>query len=210
MSTLIDYYYNNIDFKVNNLYIRCFILFIVYKLWFLSQNFINYTNNSNKFEDRTHILTSNIHKILKNNIKLTKYLFILTSLIIDILMSLIIIDYIFNNNSIEVKILIYTIIMRQINQYLVSFPSPNEILWTNPGFPSIFVTYEVTNDYYFSGHTSFAVICGMFLERYKYVLLGRLNIILQICILIFTRSHYFPDIITGFIMPYFIKYMLEL
>lgn len=203
-------YYESILNNIYDYFIRLIMLYVFYKIWILSQNFINYKNDFNKFVDRSHTTTSVIHKILKNNMIITKSSFIISSLIIDTIMSLIIIDYIFYNNSIEIKILLYTMIIRQINQCIISFPKPEEILWTNPGFPSIFVTYEVTNDFYFSGHTSLAVISGMFLQRYGYIILGQINIVFQISLLIFTRSHYFPDIITGFIIPYFIKYMMEL
>jgi hypothetical protein len=84
-------------------------------------------------------------------------------------------------------------------------PIPNDTLWVYPGFPSIFVTYESSTDFYFSGHTSFAVIASMNLDKKGYKLFGILNIILQIFTIIVTKSHYYPDILTGFIVPYYIK-----
>jgi hypothetical protein len=187
-------------------------VYIFSKLFYLSQNCINHKNSCNKFEDRTFELTKKIHNIFQNNMILTKGLFILTSLIIDIFHIILVLDYILNDNFDEVKILICTFIIRQISQYFVSFPQPEGILWTYPGFKSIFVTYEITNDFYFSGHTSISVICLMFLQRNGYSFIGYLNLGLQIFTLIVTRSHYFPDIMTGYMTgymtPYFVKYIL--
>ena len=36
-------------------------------------------------------------------------------------------------------------------------PAPPGIIWRHPGFPSLFVTYAVGNDFFFSGHTALAV-----------------------------------------------------
>ena len=33
-------------------------------------------------------------------------------------------------------------------------PFPKYIIWENPGFPSLFVPYDKTRDFYFSGHTT--------------------------------------------------------
>jgi len=41
--------------------------------------------------------------------------------------------------------------MRQVMQALCALPAPPNMIWRYPGFPSLFVTYSVGNDYFFSG-----------------------------------------------------------
>src|ERR1700683_47430 len=48
--------------------------------------------------------------------------------------------------------------LRQIMQWLVALPAPPNAIWHYPGFPSLLVTYGVSNDYFFSGHTAIAVL----------------------------------------------------
>ena len=47
--------------------------------------------------------------------------------------------------------------LRQLCQVLTALPPPAGSIWRNPGFPSLFVTYGVSNDLFFSGHTALAV-----------------------------------------------------
>jgi membrane-associated phospholipid phosphatase len=47
---------------------------------------------------------------------------------------------------------------RQVCQALCALPEPKDMIWRNPGFPSLLVTYGVGNDYFISGHTSIAVL----------------------------------------------------
>ena len=56
--------------------------------------------------------------------------------------------------------------LRQISQGMCSLPKPPGVLWMDPGFPTLLVTYKVSNDFFFSGHTALAVlsaieICGI-------------------------------------------------
>ena len=48
--------------------------------------------------------------------------------------------------------------LRQICQGLCTLPPPPGIIWRNPGFPALLVTYDVGNDFFFSGHTALAVL----------------------------------------------------
>ena len=41
------------------------------------------------------------------------------------------------------------------------------MMWNNPGVPSLLVTYETTNDFFFSGHTAIAVLGCIELIRYR-------------------------------------------
>jgi len=41
------------------------------------------------------------------------------------------------------------------------------MIWHDPGFPSLLVTYHVTNDFFFSGHTAIAVFGAIELSRLR-------------------------------------------
>ena len=198
--------YNLYEYSVMGF--RAFIMCASAQLYLLTQKFINHTNRNNSFEDRTFILTTKIHTFLKNNLHITCILIGTTSFIIDVSYILLTIDFIINDNYEEIIINVFTLLIRQLCQYFISFPKPKDMLWFNPGFPSLCVPYDIIHDFYFSGHTSFAVICLMFAQRYDYAWLGYSNLAFQIITLIVTRSHYFPDIVTGILVPYYVKYML--
>jgi len=61
--------------------------------------------------------------------------------------------------------LIFVLGLRQLMQALVALPTPPNMIWHYPGFPSLLVTYGVANDYFFSGHTSIAVFGATELAR---------------------------------------------
>jgi hypothetical protein len=48
--------------------------------------------------------------------------------------------------------------LRQIAQLTCALPMPSGMIWRHPGVPSLLVTYNVANDYFFSGHTAIAVL----------------------------------------------------
>ena len=41
---------------------------------------------------------------------------------------------------------------------LCALPAASGIIWRNPDFPSLLVTYSVVNDFFISGHTAVAVL----------------------------------------------------
>jgi len=55
--------------------------------------------------------------------------------------------------------------LRQIMQAICALPAPPNMIWHYPGFPSLLVTYNVGNDFFFSGHTAIAVFGGIELEH---------------------------------------------
>ncbi len=90
--------------------------------------------------------------------------------------------------------------MRQICQGLCTLPPPPGIIWRNPGFPALLVTYDVGNDFFFSGHTALAVL-GAFQAAYfgplwlaviaASIALGEMLIVLVL------RAHYTMDVLAG-------------
>lgn len=81
------------------------------------------------------------------------------------------------------------------------WPKPVPYIFSDPGFPSLFVPYDPTNDLYFSGHIGLCTCFSLlsFDSGRKY--LGRIGIFVAFYTLIMlhvTGGHYFNDFIIGF------------
>jgi hypothetical protein len=90
--------------------------------------------------------------------------------------------------------------LRQIVQSLVALPSPPNAIWHYPGFPSLLVTYNVSNDYFFSGHTAIAVLAVTEIARMRkhwLTVIGVLITIFEIATVLILRAHYTMDVFTG-------------
>jgi membrane-associated phospholipid phosphatase len=90
--------------------------------------------------------------------------------------------------------------LRQVSQATVALPPPPGIIWRDPGFPSLFVTYSVGNDFFFSGHTALAVYGAMQLAALHVPALAIAGIVvavLQVVAVILLRAHWTMDVIAG-------------
>jgi membrane-associated phospholipid phosphatase len=92
--------------------------------------------------------------------------------------------------------------LRQIMQALCALPTPPHTVWHYPGFPSLFVTYGVANDYFFPGHTAIAVFAATQLARFGRRWLAALALVIalfEIATVLVLRAHYTMDVFTGII-----------
>jgi len=90
--------------------------------------------------------------------------------------------------------------LRQICQAAVSLPAPTGIIWEDPGFPSLLVTYGVANDFFFSGHTALAVYGCVELGRFggrKLWIPCAVVAVFQAFTVLLLRAHYTLDVFTG-------------
>jgi membrane-associated phospholipid phosphatase len=90
--------------------------------------------------------------------------------------------------------------LRQICQGLCALPPPETMIWHHPGFPSLLVTYGVSNDLFFSGHTAIAVLGAVELGRLGKRWLGVLGAvvaILEAATVLILRAHYTMDVFAG-------------
>jgi hypothetical protein len=90
--------------------------------------------------------------------------------------------------------------LRQICQGLCALPPPDNFIWRNPGFPSLLVTYEVSNDFFFSGHTAIAVFGAVELARLGWRWLVPVAVALalfQTAVVLVLRVHYTMDVFAG-------------
>ena len=87
-------------------------------------------------------------------------------------------------------------------QAVVALPAPPDAIWRYPGFPSLLVTYNVANDYFFSGHTSIAVLGATELWRAGkrwLTALGIAMVVFEVLTVLVLRAHYTMDVFTGLV-----------
>ena len=90
--------------------------------------------------------------------------------------------------------------MRQICQGLCTLPPPPGIIWRNPGFPALLVTYDIGNDLCFSGHTALAVLGAIEVAHFGPPWLAVAAGIIafgEAIIVLVLRAHYTLDVIAG-------------
>lgn len=96
--------------------------------------------------------------------------------------------------------LLILFVMRQICQSLCALQAPPGMIWRDPGFPGLLVTYDVANDFFFSGHTGLAVLGAIEVRRvggWRWLPLTLLIIIFEVGTVLLLRAHYFMDVFTG-------------
>jgi membrane-associated phospholipid phosphatase len=90
--------------------------------------------------------------------------------------------------------------LRQLCQGLCTLPPPPGIIWRNPGFPALLVTYAVGNDFFFSGHTAVAVLGAMeaayFGPAWLAVIAASIALGEMLMVLVL-RAHYTMDVVAG-------------
>jgi len=108
--------------------------------------------------------------------------------------------------------LVLLMAMRQALQALCSLPVPPGMIWHDPGFPSLLVTYHVANDFFFSGHTAIAVFGALELSRFRRSWLTALAILLvlfEIVAVLVLRTHYTIDVFTGILAALWVDRISE-
>lgn len=74
------------------------------------------------------------------------------------------------------------------------------MIWHYPGFPSLLVTYNVGDDFFFSGHTAIAVFGGIELAHLgkRWLTVIAVGIVLfEMAAVLILRAHYTMDVFAG-------------
>ena len=171
-------------------------------LWFLSQKFLGKRVSSpqNEIQDLIHKATARINSHLQSNTRLANFLIFSSSLIIDILGTSMFIWSILGPSLRPLVCLIILFFLRQINQLITMLPSPKGMIWKNPGFPSFFVTYDVSTDLFFSGHTALATLAALELISFGNIFLSVAAVLMlsyEIIVVLILRAHWTLDVFTG-------------
>ena len=182
--------------------IRLAVTTVALILWFWTQSLIGARAPGAGIGDQLHNATASANSYLHGHPAAANLLLILSSEIIDLLGIFLLSRWIFGASVRPFLGLVIVLGLRQIMQWLVALPAPPNAIWHYPGFPSLLVTYGVSNDYFFSGHTAIAVLAVTEIARVGrrwLTALGVLIVVFEIATVLILRAHYTMDVFTGIV-----------
>lgn len=172
-------------------------------LWFATQRIIGAQGLPEEgIGDKIHHWMAPLHRKLYHNRRWARTLLITSSLGIDLLGLSVLGLGIFGPSFQPIVGLFLILILRQSCQYLTALPAPEGMIWEDPGVPSLFVTYHVANDLFFSGHTALAVYGSLVLASLGNVYLTAAALLLglfEILAVLALRAHWTVDVYGGFV-----------
>jgi len=174
--------------------------------WYLSQSLISSRGmKEGPIGDALHDLTAPWHGYLQAHCRLADAVLIVSSALIDLLGVFLIAASVFGPSMRPFAALIVLFVMRQVCQALCALPTPPGIIWRHPGVPSLLVTYDVANDFFFSGHTSIAVLGAIEAARMFpwWVGMAAAGIaFLEAGVVLVLRAHYTMDIFAAIVAAF--------
>ena len=151
-------------------------------------------------QDKIHDWTAACNLFLNQNSRYSKLMLITSSVGIDLFGLYLLIAGVFGPSITPFVGLIALFALRQLSQYLTALPPPKGMIWYHPGVPSLFVTYGVSNDLFFSGHTALAVYAALQLSTCGSVALTSIGVavaIYEILVVLLLRAHWTMDVYAG-------------
>ena len=180
-------------------------------IWFWTQSLIGSRGQTHTgIHDGLHDITGPLNHYLQSHASAANALLIISSGIIDLLGIFLLARWIFGGSLRPFLALIIVLGLRQIMQALVALPAPPNAIWHYPGFPSLLVTYGVSNDYFFSGHTAIAVLGAIEfarLDRRWLTSIGVLVVVFEVTTVLILRAHYTMDVFTGAVTAFFAAHL---
>ena len=170
-------------------------------LWFWTQSLIARKSAPKAgIGDVAHDLTANWHRYFSTHPRAANAALITSSLFIDLIGLALIGAAIFGPTFAPFLAIMIVFGLRQICQNLCTLPPPPGIIWRNPGFPALLVTYEVGNDLFFSGHTALAVLGAIEAAQFGPLWLAVFTAAValgEVLIVLVLRAHYTLDVVAG-------------
>ena len=187
--------------RSKSLVLRIAITAVALLIWFWTQSLLgSRAGDSKAIGDALHRLTAPIHSYLESSPGAANGLLIVSSLGIDAIGVFLLGSWIVAGKLRSFVGLAMLLLLRQIMQALCALPPPPGMIWHYPGFPSLFVTYGVANDFFFSGHTAIAVFGAVELARLQkawITVCAILLVLFELAAVIALRAHYTMDVFTG-------------
>jgi len=202
-----------IHVRWRTLLFRLAVATVVLALWFWTQSLIGArTAPAAGIADALHNLTAGLNSYFAQNSGAANALLIVSSALIDALGLFLLGSWLFRGSARPFLGLVLLMALRQLLQALCSLPVPAGMIWHYPGFPSLLVTYHVTNDFFFSGHTAIAVFGALELSRFhrKWLTSTAILIVLfEVAAVVVLRAHYTMDVFAGILAALWISRLSE-
>ncbi|HLZ50949.1 MAG TPA: phosphatase PAP2-related protein [Candidatus Acidoferrum sp.] len=180
---------------------RIVLTAIALGIWFWTQSLIaQRAAPVSGVGDALHTWTAGLNSYFYHSPAAANALLILSSALIDGLGVFLLVRWLFGPSVRPFLGLFLLLGLRQILQAICALPVPPNMIWHYPGFPSLLVTYNVGNDFFFSGHTAIAVFGGIELARLgkRWLTIVAAGIVVfEILTVLVLRAHYTMDVFTG-------------
>jgi hypothetical protein len=181
--------------------IRVGCVIVALALWFWTQRLISRkAPPSGGVGDRLHDLTAPLNAWLAARPRAANATLIASSAFIDLFGIYLIGATVLGPTVRPFAALLMLFALRQLCQGLCTLPYPRGAIWRDPGFPSLLVTYGTSNDFFFSGHTSIAVLGALELAIAGPPWLAAaaaIVAVLEAATVIVLRAHYLMDVFTA-------------
>lgn len=192
---------------------RLLVTGIVLALWFWTQSLIGArVAPASGIGDGLHSLTAGLNSYFAQNIRAANALLIVSSALIDALGLFLLGRWLFGGSVRPFLGLFLLMTLRQVMQGICELPPPPNMIWHDPGFPSLLVTYHVANDFFFSGHTAIAVFGAIELSRLRrnwLTAFAVLIVMFEVATVLVLRAHYTMDVFTGIVAALWVANLSE-
>lgn len=176
-------------------------------VWFWTQSLIARKSAPKEgIGDVVHDLTAGWHRHLVSHPRAANATLIVSSMFIDLLSLTMIGAAIFGSTFAPFLGILILFTLRQMSQGLCTLPPPPGIIWRNPGFPALLVTYDVGNDFFFSGHTALVVLAAIeaaHLAPPWFAVIVAVIAVGEMITVLVLRAHYTMDVIAGVFAAFF-------
>ena len=169
--------------------------------WFLSQSLISARGMRDAaIGDAVHDWTAGWHAWLEQHTGPANALLVVSSGFIDLFGIFLLGSSLFGPSLRPGIGLLLLFAFRQISQLTCALPTPPGMIWRRPGIPSLLVTYDVGNDFFFSGHTAIAVLGAIEVANLGSPVLAVVAAtvaVLEGLAVLVLRAHYTMDVLTA-------------
>ena len=171
-------------------------------LWFWTQSLIGSRKGGQGIGDALHDWTEPWNNALQARPKTANAILIVSSAFIDFFGIFLIAAGLFGSTLRPFIGLLFVFVFRQLCQAVCTLPIPPRMIWRNPGFPSLLVTYGVANDFFISGHTAIAVLGAIEISRlfpWPFGLAAAHVALGEAVMVIVLRAHYTMDVLAAIV-----------